>query len=118
MRISDWSSDVCSSDLIDVHAAVPCEISASGRECGGFVVGVAMQAIAVAWPGQVEVVGYAGVDGRQGRACELVVMWFAGGETIVSVVYGPFVAKTGKSATSQKSLVHGRIGRDKPGFNP
>ena len=85
---------------IDVRAAVLCEISASGRDRGGFVVGVAMCAIAEAWLGQMEVADDAGVDDRHGRRCGLVAMWFIGGEAIVAVVYGSFVAQTGKSATS------------------
>src|SRR3546814_2089228 len=35
MRISDWSSDVCSSDLSYVHSAVGGQVDRAGGDAGG-----------------------------------------------------------------------------------
>src|SRR3546814_4013844 len=43
MRISDWSSDVCSSDLVEIAVSVDLAVDDIGRALEEFIVGVARQ---------------------------------------------------------------------------
>src|SRR3546814_4367628 len=75
MRISDWSSDVCSSDLLGVEAAR--DDDCSGRGADGFILhgagsesdGWQRPAVALIVCGHVGQGGFRSVERRVGKEC-------------------------------------------------